>query len=107
MEKGWKEGENLQLEMGRRVLGVSKMTTKEVIQGELGLGRLSSRRIILRLRFWSKIIKMKKNRLIYKIYKKRREEFVKGGKRDKQNWCYWTWRYLKDLNLEHAGKPKI
>ena len=55
-----KEGENLQLEMGRRVLGVSKMTTKEVIQGWSGLGRLSSRRIILRLRFWSKIIKMKK-----------------------------------------------
>ena len=35
-EKKWKEGEDLQLEMGRRVLGVSKMTTKEVIQGELG-----------------------------------------------------------------------
>ena len=33
-EKNWKEGENLHLEMGRRVLGVSKMTTKEVIQGE-------------------------------------------------------------------------
>ena len=35
-EKNWKEGENLQLEMGRRVLGVSKMTTKEVIQGIWG-----------------------------------------------------------------------
>jgi hypothetical protein len=36
-EKTWKEGEGLQIEMGRRVLGVSKMTTREVIQGELGL----------------------------------------------------------------------
>jgi hypothetical protein len=68
-EKSWKKGEALQLEMGRRVLGVSKSTTREVIQGELGLGKISSRRILLRLRFWSKIIKMKKTRLVYKIYK--------------------------------------
>jgi len=71
-EMNWKEGEDLQLEMGRRVLGVSKMTTKEVIQGELGLGKESSRRIELRIRFWSKIINIDKNRLIYKIYKQRR-----------------------------------
>ena len=68
-EKKWKQGEDLQIEMGKKVLGVSKMTTREVIQGELGLGKVSSRRILLRLRFWSKIIKMKKHRLIYKIYK--------------------------------------
>ena len=36
-EKKWKQGEDLQLEMGRRLLGASKMTTKEVIQRELGL----------------------------------------------------------------------
>ena len=51
-EKKWKEGEMLQMEMGRRVLGISKMTTKEVIQGELGLKSIRSRRVILRLRFW-------------------------------------------------------
>jgi hypothetical protein len=33
--KIWKEGERLQMEMGRKVLGVSKLTTTEVIQGEL------------------------------------------------------------------------
>lgn len=101
-EKEWKEVEAIQMEMGWRVLGVSKLTTKEVIQGELGLGKMSSRRIILRLKFWRKIIKLKKkNRLIYKIYKERREEFQEGGKRDKKNWCYWTWKFLKDLHLEH------
>ena len=73
-EREWREGEDLQLEMGRRVLGVGKMMTKEVVQGELGLGRLGSRRIELRLRFWNKIIAMKKDRLIYQIYKHRREE---------------------------------
>src|ERR1700722_6742460 len=105
-EKKWKEGENLQIELGRRLLGVSKMTTKQVIQGELGLGKISSRRIILRLRFWNKIIKMKKDRLVYKIYKQRREEFIKGEKKDKKNWCYWTWKYLKDLHLEHIWEKE-
>ena len=43
-EREWKEGESLQMEMGRKVLGVNKMTTREAIQG-LGLNRLSSRRV--------------------------------------------------------------
>ena len=90
------------MEMGRRVLGVSNMTTREVIQGDLGLESIRSRRVILRLRFWYKIIKMKKYRLVYKIYKQRREEFIKGKKRDKKNWCYWTWKHLKALHLEHV-----
>ena len=38
-EKIWKKGEALQLEMGRRVLGVSKSTTREVIQGSWGWGK--------------------------------------------------------------------
>jgi hypothetical protein len=98
--------------MGRRILGVSKMTTREVIQGELGLEKLSSRRILLRLKFWSKIVRMKKERLVYRIYKIRRQDFIKGGKKDKNNWCFWTWKFLKNLNLEHIwesenfGEPK-
>jgi len=100
-EKKWEEGEKLQLEMGRRVLGVSGMTTREVIQGELGLEKMSSRRKILRLRFWYKLINMEKSRLVYQVYKQRREEFIKGRMRDKRNWCYWTWYYLRELQLEH------
>jgi len=23
------------------------------------------------------------------------------GNRDKKNWCYWTWKALKELHLEH------
>ena len=105
-EREWKEGENLQLDMGRRVLGVSKMTTKEVIQGELGLGKISSRRRELRLRFWGKIINMKSNRLVYKIYRQRREDFIRGKKKDKNNWCYWTWKFLKDIDLEHLWESE-
>jgi hypothetical protein len=100
-KKKWEAGEKLQREMGRRVLGVSKMTTNEVVQGELGLMTMRSRRIILRIRFWMKIIKMDKSRLVYKIYKARRDELINGGGSDKKNWCYWTWKALKDLHLEH------
>ena len=49
---------------------------------------------------------MNKSRLVYKIYKQRRDEFILGEKRDKKNWCYWTWRYLKDLHLEHAWESE-
>ena len=64
---------------GRRVLGVSKMTTREVIQGELGLHKLSSRRMFLRLNFWYQIISVNKNRLVDKVYKERREDLIEGG----------------------------
>ena len=97
--------------MGRKILGVSKRTTNEVIQGELGLTRISSRRIYLRLRFWEKLIRMKEkkqhtSRLVYKIYKQRRTDFIKEGKIDTKNWCYWTWTYLKGLHLEHAWESE-
>ena len=105
-EMRWKEGEELQMEMGRRVLGVSRMTTREVIQGELGLGKVISRRTLLRLKFWYKIIKMSKHRLVYKVYRERRKEFLSGGKVDKKNWCYWTWKALKDLHLEHIWESE-
>ena len=105
-ERIWKVGEDLQIEMGRLVLGVSKKTTREVVQGELGLEKLSSRRMILRLRYWYKIINMDKNRLVYKIYKQRKIDFLAGKMKDKRNWCYWTWRYLKDLELEHIWQTE-
>jgi hypothetical protein len=92
--------------MGRRVLGVSKMTTREVIQGELGWSKVRSRRIFLRLNFWYKIINMNQDRLIYKIYRARRKELIAGGYKDKKNWCYWTWKFLQNLHLEHLWKSE-
>ena len=68
------------------------------------MGKVSSRRIELRLRFWGKIINMKdKNRLVYKIYRQRREDFIEGGKKDMKN---WTWKYLQDLALEHLWESE-
>jgi len=93
-------------EMGRRVLGVSRLTTQEVIQGELGLQSVKSRRVYLRINYWMKILKTDQNRLIYKIYKQRRDDFIKGRMQDKNNWCFWTWKGLKDLHLEHIWQSE-
>jgi hypothetical protein len=85
----------------------SKMTAREVIQGELGWNKISSRRELLRLNFWSKIITMKKeDRLIYKVYRARKDELIAGGYKDKKNWCYWTWKFLQNLNLEHLWQSE-
>ena len=46
-----------------------------------------------------------KDRLVYKIYRERRAEYIKDKMRDKKNWCYWTWRYLKD-HLEHVWESE-
>ena len=100
-EKRWEEGERIQREMGKKMLGVSEKTTNEVVQGELGWNTMRSRRILLRLSFWYKLINMKDSRLTKKIYRQRRAEFIQEGKNDKKNWCYWILKYLKELNLEH------
>jgi hypothetical protein len=49
---------------------------------------------------------MNKDRLVYKIYKERREEFIRNDKKDKKNWCYWTWKALQQLNLEHVWESE-
>src|SRR5689334_11696902 len=45
-------------------------------------------------------------RLVYQIYKQRKQDFMKGKKPDKKNWCYWTWLYLKQLHLEHLWESE-
>ena len=41
---------------------------------------------------------MNENRLVYKIYRVRKNELIAGGYKDKKNWCY--------LNLEHLWQSE-
>jgi hypothetical protein len=82
------------------------MTTREVIQGELGLHRLIARRDLARLRYWVKLVKLDNNRLVKKVYRARREEFNKGEKKDENNWCYGTWKILSELGLEQIWESE-
>jgi len=27
---------------------------------------------------------------------------IRGENKDKKNWCYWIWKFLKDIHLEHV-----
>ena len=47
----WREADELQHDMGKRILGVSKRTSNAVVRGELGWHRLEARRDLSRLRF--------------------------------------------------------
>ena len=89
----WHEAEKIQRQMGRRILGLRKNSNNEVVYGELGWWRLKTRRDLLRLRFWRKIINMKETRLTKIVYEWER-------KRDKpRSWCRYTRDLLSALGL--------
>jgi hypothetical protein len=64
----WEEGEKLQRNMGKRILGLKESPTNEAVRGELGWWSLKARRDMMRLRFWRKILKMGQERLPKKVY---------------------------------------
>ena len=93
----WREADQLQHEMGKRILGVSKRTSNAVVRGELGWQRLEARRDLARLRFWGKIILMSEDRLVKKVYRIRKAAVEQGS--DKKNWCWHTKALLEQLGL--------
>ena len=50
----WREADELQHNMGKRILGVSKRTSNAVVRGELGWHRLEARRDLVHLGFWER-----------------------------------------------------
>jgi hypothetical protein len=92
--------------MARRVLGVSKMTTREAVLGELGWGRLEARRKLARMRFWGKLVRMEEDRLVKRVYLVRRLRFRRGGSTDSKNWCYQTMEILESLGLGHMWESE-
>ena len=93
----WREADELQHDMGKRILGVSKRTSNAVVRGELGWHRLEARRDLARLRFWGKIVLMSEDRLVKRVYRVRKAAVDQGG--DKKNWCYRTKVLLEQLGL--------
>ena len=91
--------------MARRILGCSKTTSKEVVLGELGWTSLKSRRMMLRLFFWHKLIMMDEGRWVKRVYQasRRRAEADPAVK----NWCSLTRQWLRDLDLEDAWTNQV
>ena len=59
-KKKWEEAEVFQRKMGKRITGLTMKTANDVVLGELGWVPLKARRDMLRLRYWRKILHMKK-----------------------------------------------
>ena len=81
--------------MGKRILGLFKYTNNEVIQGELGWWTLKSRREMLRLRFWWKLLDMSNERLPRRVYEWELRQIRKDS-----SWTSYTKRVLFSLGLE-------
>ena len=67
-DEKWEEAEIIQRKMRKRITGLRTTTANEVVLGELGWLPMKTRRDILRLRYWYKILKMKSDRIPRCIY---------------------------------------
>ena len=65
----WEDAEKLQRNMGRRILGVRQNVNNEVVYGELGWWTLKTRRNVLRLRYWKRLLDMEESRLTKIVYR--------------------------------------
>src|SRR3954462_1454283 len=74
-EAKWEQGEQVQREMGKMILGCSPKMTNEVVLGELGWWTLKGRRDFLTLNFWGKIVGMSPHRLVYHVYHTSRSRY--------------------------------
>ena len=80
--------------MGRRILGCRRSTTNEAVLGELGWWTMEERRELLMIRLWGKIIRMNDNRLIKRMYERRRK-YEKGS----DTWCKRVKGILEKIGL--------
>ena len=91
------EVEKVQLEVGKRLLGVSKKMASVVVRGELGWWSMRAQRDMKRLMYWARLIRMDDSRLVKSVYRIRRE---KAGKRI-SDWCTEVHRTLTSIALGH------
>jgi len=64
----WKDGENIQLEMSRRILRCSRKSTNEAVLGELGFWSLRARRNLKKIIYWFHILSLPNSRLLKQAY---------------------------------------
>ena len=103
----WGDGElwdfeQLQVQMGRKILRCPSTTTSEVVLGELGWESMKARRDEMRLRYWGKLIRMEDHRIPKIVYRqsKIRMSLEEEGKTElTATWCKYTKRLLHQLGL--------
>jgi hypothetical protein len=107
----WDKAERIQKEMGVKILRCSKTVADAFVRGELGWWTLRARRVMLRLRYWGKLVRMDNSRLAKKVYceskrdhddceGKARLERHKKPKASVRNWCSYTHELLRTVGLD-------
>ena len=92
----WPDGERLQIEFGRKILGVGCSFPSAVVRGELGWWSLRGRSQLALLRWWGKVIKMDHTRLCYRVYHHRKNRIAAN----RNSWCSSVRSTLHELNLD-------
>ena len=89
----WCSGEQVQLEMGRRILRCSSRTSREAILGDLGFCHLQSRRNLKKLQYWRKITSLPDSSLVKHVYLVSKQSNKKGS------WANEIKRILEKYNM--------
>ena len=95
-EGAWEDGELIQREMAKRILRVNKSAPNEGVLGELGWTTLRARRDAARIRLWTRILRMRDDRLVKKIYIAGEKIFEDKGV---TNWASGVASTLRGLGL--------
>ena len=84
----WEEAEVLMRANGRRILKCGSRIPNEAVMGELGWMSMKGRRMLLRLGYWGKIVRMSGGRLVRQAYEEGRARLeLDAGAR---TWCSLT-----------------
>ena len=92
-----KEIEMVQLEVGRRLLGVSNKMTNAVVRGELGWWPMRAQRDMKLLLYWARLVRLDDSRRVKQVYRSRREQAEKRI----SDWCSHVHRTLMSIGLGH------
>ena len=94
----WSAAEQLQIRVGRRILGCKKSTAAAAIRGELGWWRAHVRCDYLRLQYWHRLVYMDEDRLTKQLYRATRAAVMVSG--NDNFWCSDIFQILQRLGLE-------
>ena len=97
-EQDWQAAEQIQREVGRKLLGMNSKTADEAIRGDMGWWTMKGRRDFARLKFWHKIVVSSNDRLLKQVYRVCKGALVL----EKSSWLYATRKLLTELNLAHV-----
>ena len=98
----WPAAEQIQREVGRRLLGMNSKAADEAIRGDLGWWTMKGRRDFARLKFWHKIVHLPEDRLLKQVYKAEKAS-IAG---DRSSWVFATKKLLTELQLAHIWESE-